>query len=201
MSDDNKGFDWGKLMMAVIIVIIAYMLFAISSAFGATVVTWEAPTQNTDNSPIPATGPGSLDGFKIYYNAQGATSGFMLDITDPAARTYSIPGLASGVWQFAMTAYNVEGVESARTPTVTTTVVGTSPLPPNPSFVTVETGVYNLVKKNNGFVMVFVGTVPLNTPCDPNQYVNGYNVVPFTSVNSWSGTTRPIVVLAKCSLR
>jgi hypothetical protein len=66
------------------------------------------------------------------------------------------------------------------------------------AFGTFETIVYNLVKRTNGFIFVAVGTVPLNTPCDLAQSVNGYNVVPVASV-TWSGTVRPVVVVARCT--
>ena len=199
MSD--RKFDSGKIVMVVIILIIAYFALAISDAFAEPTLTWVAPTQNVDNTPIPATGPGSLDGFKVYATPTGPfSSAQVYDITDQALRTVTLTGLAPGVWNFNMTAYNVEGGESAHTPNVTATVATVPKPPTGMSFSTYEVGVYNLVKKNNGFTMIYVGQVPLNTPCDPLQNVNGFNAVPVSAVTSWSGTVRPIVVLAKCSI-
>lgn len=164
-------------------------------------VTWVAPTKNVDGTTIPATGPGSLDGFKIYSTPTGPFSTSMVtDITDPAARAYTFTTLAPGVWSFSMSAYNVEGNESVRTPEILATVTTVPTPPPGMTFSTFEPGVYNLVKKANGFTMIYVGQVPLNTPCDPRQNVNGFNAVPVSAVTTWAGTVRPIVVLAKCSI-
>lgn len=198
---DGKGFDYGKLMMAAIIVIVAYFILAISDAFAEPTLNWIAPTHNVDGTVIPATGTGSLDGFKVYATPTGPFSTVQVyDITDQALRTVTLTGLSPGIWNFQMTAYNVAGNESERTPNIEATVT-TVPTPPSGmSFSTYEVGVYNLVKKANGFTMVYVGQVPLNTPCDPKQNVNGFNAVPVSAVTSWSGTVRPIVVLAKCSI-
>ena len=65
------------------------------------------------------------------------------------------------------------------------------------TLVTTEPQVYNVVKKDNGFVLIYVGTVPLNTPCDSNQTVNGKYVVPVSAV-TWAGTVKPVVVVGTC---
>lgn len=171
------------------------------TAYADPTLNWTAPTQNTDNTPIPATGPGSLDGFKIYSTPTGPFSTAMVtDITDQNARSATLTGLAPGVWNFTMTAYNVAGQESAQTPSVTATVTAVPNPPVGMTFSTFEPAVYNLVKKTNGFTLVYVGQVPLNTPCDPLTNVNGFNAVPVSAVTYWSGSVRPIVVLAKCSI-
>lgn len=196
MSDGK--FDFGKLMMAVIMVIMFFLILMVSNAYaGEANLTWVAPTQNTDGSAIPATGPGSLAGFKIYYKLSTATTETVVTVANPALRTYTITPLGNGTWNFQMTAYNTSGAESDRSGTASKTIVET-PLPPTPVFVTSATTVFNLVKKTNGFVLVAVGTVPLNTPCDRTQTVNGYYAVPISAV-TWSGTVKPIVVVAQCS--
>jgi hypothetical protein len=66
------------------------------------------------------------------------------------------------------------------------------------TFSTTTPDVYNVVKRDNGFVLVRVGTAPLNTLCDRTQTVNGYYAIPVSAV-TWSGTVKPIVVVAQCS--
>jgi len=192
MSGKRYGFD--KLIVAVI----AYFQLAVNDSFaGDATLTWQAPTQNTDGSTIPATGPGSLAGFKIYYKLSTATTETVITVANPAARTYTINSLSTGTWNFQMTAYNVENSESNRTPVLSKTI-SEPPLPPANTFVTTATVAYNVVKRTNGFVLVSVGSIPLNTPCDRTQSVNGYYAVPISAV-TWSGTVRPIVVVAQCS--
>lgn len=183
-----------QIGVAILLSLLSLPVFA-----GDADLAWLAPTQNTDGTAIPATGPTSLDGFKIYYRLAGTTTDTVIDVTDQAARTYKVTNLGPGTWNFRMTAYNVAGAESDFSGTAFKDVI-IAPLPPGTVFVTVEPAVYNLVKKTNGFVLIQVGTVPLNTNCDPNQSVNGYNVIPTTTV-TWSGTVKPIVVVAKCSVR
>jgi hypothetical protein len=83
------------------------------------VLTWTAPTQNVDNSPLT-----NLAGFNVY---QGATkvatlTGLIL--------TYTITGLAPGAYTFAVTAVTTTGVESASATigkTITAPPVATTP--------------------------------------------------------------------------
>lgn len=183
-------------MLKRIFTIAALSLLSFVSYAGDATLTWTAPTQNVDGSAIPATGPGSLAGFRIYYRPSTASTDTLIVVSNPLATTYTITGLVSGTWNFQMTAYNAENVESDKTNVVSKTILE-APLPPTPVFVTTATPVYNVVKKTNGFVMVVVGTVPLNTPCDRTQSVNGYYAVPISAV-TWTGV-KSIVVVAQCS--
>lgn len=180
-----------ELGVAILLSLLSLPVFA-----GEATLTWIAPTQNVDGTTIPATGPGSLAGFRIYYRPATSTTDTLIVVSDPLATTYKITGLVTGTWNFQMTAYNAENVESEKTGVASTTITE-APLPPASTFVTIATPVYNVVKKTNGFVMVVVGSVPLNTPCDRTQSVNGYHAVPISAV-TWTGV-KSIVVVAKCS--
>jgi hypothetical protein len=61
--------------------------------------------------------------------------------------------------------------------------------------------VFMALRQTDRLVMLPVGTVPGQTACDPNNGVVAagvsYYAVP-TSAVTWSGTTRPEVVFAKC---
>jgi hypothetical protein len=186
-------------------------------------VTWTAPTLNADNTPIPATGPLALAGFKLYYAKTLAGVDTVTPVTIAAnLRTYRITGQSNSTYYYKMSAFNVEGGEGPKTAVLTNTInrvsvtqtanVSISPPPPNPPgtvviaddqvppvFSTTYPTVYNIVKKANGFVLLPVGTVPLNTPCDVNTVINGYNAVPVSAV-TWSGSVKPIVVVAQCTV-
>ena len=161
---------------------------------GSATLTWTPPTQNEDGTAYTNYG-----GFKIYYGPPSAPLGYTIDLPDTTntLNTYVVDNLVYGDWHFAMTAYNSNGTESRLSNTAIKTV-GATPEPPDLTFVTIETIVYNVVKRDNGFALIAVGNVPLNTPCDISQSVNGKYAVPVASV-TWLGSVEPIVVVATCS--
>lgn len=111
-----------------------------------------------------------------------------------------------GVHQYSAT-QTYQGHESALGPTVTFTVAPPPPpiiVPAPPGAVTVTpvtvaTTVYMELQTPNGFGFLAVGTVPLGTPCDPNQRVNNFNVVPRELV-TWTGKIQRLAALAACSI-
>jgi hypothetical protein len=179
-----------RITAAVILSLLSFVAWA-----GEATLTWTPPTQNTDGTAYT-----NFGGFKIYYGTDATNLPSVVDIPDTTntKNTYTITGLAPTTWFFSMTAYNSAGGESDKSGVVSKTISSTVPLPPDPTFVTVETTVYNVVKRDNGFVFVAVATVPLNTPCDITQSVNGKFAVPVSAV-TWLGTVKPIVVVATCS--
>lgn len=188
----------GYFMLAVIALCLTFLLPNEAQAqepTGSTTLTWTPPTQNEDGTAYTDYG-----GFRIYYRIAGTTewnNTVELPDTTNTINNYVVENLAYGTYEFVMTAYNASNIESAFS-NMATKVVGTVPQPPELSFVTIETLVYNVVKRDNGFALIAVGNVPLNTPCDINQSVNGKYVVPVDSV-TWLGSVRPIVVVATCS--
>jgi hypothetical protein len=173
-------------------------LLSFAAWAGTATLTWVPPTKNTDGTDYTDYG-----GFKIYYQLRDATSGYVIDLPDNTntMTTYVVTNLVVGTWDFQMTAYNASNNESEKTGIVSKVVLAdTTPLPPGLAFTSIETYVYNVVKKTNGFVLVPVGTIPLNTPCDITYMVNGKFGVP-TSAVTWLGTVKPIVVVTSCSVR
>ncbi len=74
----------------------------------AATLSWTAPTQNTDGTPLT-----DLDGFKIKWGqTQGGPYTSEVDIADETATSAVVQPLASGNWFFVATAYNAIGVES-----------------------------------------------------------------------------------------
>jgi len=70
-------------------------------------LTWTAPTQNTDGTPLT-----DLAGFKVHYGATSGSYSVINDYPDPNQTTAVITPLTPGMWFFVATAYNAIGTES-----------------------------------------------------------------------------------------
>ncbi|MBZ0156183.1 MAG: fibronectin type III domain-containing protein, partial [Alphaproteobacteria bacterium] len=86
---------------------IPLLLLAAPDAFSASAaLSWDAPTTNTDGSPLT-----DLAGYKLYY---GTSSGsYSQTINVGTTSSYTVTGLLGGTYYFAVTAYDSEGNESA----------------------------------------------------------------------------------------
>jgi len=78
-------------------------------AQGSVLVTWEPPTENTDDSPLQ-----DLTGFNIYWGTDPAQDAGTVAVSGTGISAYRISGLAPGLYQFVTTAVNAQGVESDR---------------------------------------------------------------------------------------
>ncbi len=181
---------------------------SVTGSFGLTcygavevaVISWTAPTTNTDGSPLT-----NLASYKIYNSKDGVLFGVTVSVPAPAS-TYSWANLQSGVNYWKMTAVNSNGTESAFTPTVQKTLAVASavavPWPvtvqavPNPptSVTVVVTTAYNI---KNGKPNVFVGNVPLGTVCGNylgKKWGYDYYEVPSSKVTPPQLSTAPVAV-------
>jgi hypothetical protein len=80
-------------------------------ATGAMVVTWQAPLTNTDGTYL-----GDLSGYKLYYKKSDWSKPRVVEIADPAEQSFTLVGLAKGLYKVSMTAVNAARVESNPTP-------------------------------------------------------------------------------------
>ena len=144
---------------------------------GSALLTWDAPTQNCDGTPLT-----DLAGYEFTWGPSAKT--LPLDVL---AQTAS--GLLPGKWWFAVAAVNKAGVKS------NFAVAEKTILPED--FVTTSDVVYTLVKRTDKLILLPVGTVLLGTQCDPGVAVNGKYGVPRAAV-TWSGSVRPDVVVGDC---
>lgn len=169
---------------------------------GTASLTWTAPTQNTDGTDIPATGPLSLASSRVEWfqcaSAQSAWPASPSNATVPAPATaYTVTGLADGqLFCFRVRWANVAGTSSAYSN------VGTKQIPvttPNPPVLTVvQTTAYRMRQSVDGFEMVSLGTVPLGTECGTKS-VDGYYIVPRSAVTLTSRfDTKPLLTFARC---
>jgi len=75
---------------------------------GTATLTWVAPTQNTDGTPVT-----TLIGYHIYYGTTAGALTQSVAVSGAATTTYEVTGLASGTWYFAVAADAADGTESA----------------------------------------------------------------------------------------
>jgi hypothetical protein len=78
---------------------------------------WTPPTQNSDGSPIT-----NLAGYKIHYGTTSSEYSQTIALENAGLTRYVVDNLPSGTYYFAITAYNSQGVESALSGEVATTV-------------------------------------------------------------------------------
>jgi len=179
-----------------IVIGLALLFMSVQAHAGEATLTWVAPTQNTDGTPLT-----DLAGFKLYMGqVQGGPYPVSVDIADPTVLSFTVPNLTEGLtYYFVSTAYNSADPvqESAWSNEATKTI---PPLVPNPpTMLTVQNLlVWDVLKEDDHFKFLGVGTVPSGTACDPTETVNGRYVVPNDLVE-WFGNVQPPVVVADCS--
>ena len=71
-------------------------------------LTWEAPTQNVDDSLLS-----DLAGFRIVYGTSPSELTQTIDVPGPGSLSYTVDSLTSATWFFAVRAYTANGAESA----------------------------------------------------------------------------------------
>ena len=75
-------------------------------------VSWSPPTQNSDGSPLT-----NLAGYRVYFGTTATNLNSSVTLANPGLVRDVIENLTPATWYFAMTAYNTNGSESARTGT------------------------------------------------------------------------------------
>ncbi len=179
---------------------IALCVIASPANAGDAALTWTLATQNTDGSAIAASGPTSLAATRVEWGTcSGSDFGTATgqQIVATPATTYTITGLAAGVWCFRAYSRTVAGLESAPTNAVSKTILQAPPNPPG-NLTVAALVVYQFIGTDDAVALLPVGTVPAGTACDPAQSVNGRYAVPRAAV-TWYGNVKPRVVFAQCA--
>jgi hypothetical protein len=92
--------------------------FTLTVSQGGTVtLNWQAPTTNTDGSPLT-----NLAGYTIAYGANPNALTQSVTVDNPTTTVYSVQNLSSGTWYFAVSADTSDGTQSALSSVVSTTV-------------------------------------------------------------------------------
>jgi hypothetical protein len=75
---------------------------------GSATVSWVAPTENTDGSPLT-----DLAGYEIRYGRNPNALDYQVRIDTPGLTIYTIENLSPGTWYFAVLARNRQGIVSS----------------------------------------------------------------------------------------
>ena len=189
------------LTLAVILLVAPIMAFT-----GNARLTWQLPTANTDASAIPATGTLALASIRVeYFQCASATVTWpatptVLSVPVPAT-SYTVTGLPEGqTFCFRIFAVNNAGTLSAPSAVQTKLIPVTVPSPP--VLLTIETVAYSVTTDWPALTFKrskVVGTVALGVACaSPSVDGGAYRLIPRTAV-TWTGTSRPSYVVAKCA--
>ena len=76
---------------------------------GDAVLSWAAPTTNTNGTPVSA-----LAGYHLYYGNSASALSKSVAIIGATTTSYEITGLTAGTWYFAVAADAADGTESAK---------------------------------------------------------------------------------------
>lgn len=98
----------------------AHVTFSITvtqTAAGRATLSWEAPSQRTDGTPLT-----DLAGFRVYYGNSSGNLRYVIEVKDPGARSWVIENLTPATWYFAATAFDTSGAESDRSNTASKTI-------------------------------------------------------------------------------
>jgi hypothetical protein len=76
---------------------------------GTATITWVAPTENTDGTPIT-----DLSGFHIYYGTNPSELNMQASVPGGTSTSYVIAGLGQDTYYFAVVAYTSAGEESIK---------------------------------------------------------------------------------------
>ena len=86
----------------------AFTVTVSQSALGSVTLSWVAPTQNSDGSPLM-----DLAGYKIYFRNESGGYSDNIRIDNPGLTTYVVDQLTPATYYFAATAFNASGIESS----------------------------------------------------------------------------------------
>jgi hypothetical protein len=90
---------------------------SVGSASKAVTLFWEAPTSNTDGSPLT-----NLTGYRIYYGRNPGVLSQTVQISTVGLQTYVMDDLEPGTWYFTIVAVAANGVESSPSNITTKTI-------------------------------------------------------------------------------
>ena len=82
---------------------------AAATGSGTATVKWVAPTENSNGTALT-----NLAGYTVYYGTDASTlsQAQSVQVANPAALSYTVTGLTSGTWYFAVASYTTGGQAS-----------------------------------------------------------------------------------------
>jgi hypothetical protein len=85
----------------------AFAITVTAPASGSLVLSWDAPTLNTNGTPLT-----DLTGYVISYGTSASNLSQTVSISDPTTTSYTLQNLAAGTWYFAVSATASDGTTS-----------------------------------------------------------------------------------------
>jgi len=181
---------------------------------GSARVSWVAPTQNTNGTPLT-----NLAGFRVYYSTSNTSFSTSTLVNDTTSRSTTISALPAGTWYFMVRVLNSSQAESSNSnvatkavtgataaATVAITVSSTPPPPPPPpptsSLKVTDTWVYDVVVVSGTNTLgQLVGSIPKGRPCQSNYRVGtNYYRITNSDVTMAQVTPRSSALVAKCAI-
>jgi len=95
-------------------------LQVVAAASGAATLSWTAPTENADGSPLT-----DMDGYKVYYGTTAGVYPNSITISNPGITSYMVENLSSGTWYFVIAAFNQSGGQSGLSNVASSTIPST----------------------------------------------------------------------------
>jgi putative Ig domain-containing protein len=88
----------------------AFNVQVVATASGAATLSWNAPTTNSDGSPLV-----NLAGFKVYWGTTRGDYPNSTTVSNPTVTIHIVEQLTPATWYFAISALNAQGIESVLT--------------------------------------------------------------------------------------
>jgi len=85
----------------------AFSVTVSQTALGNVTLSWIAPTENSDGSPLI-----DLAGYKIFYGTSSRNYSHEIHINNPGTTTHVVDNLVPNTYFFAAKSFNASGVES-----------------------------------------------------------------------------------------
>jgi hypothetical protein len=89
----------------------------VGTATGSITVSWLAPAENSDGSPLT-----TLAGYKLYWGTAPGDYPNSVTVNHPGIMTYVIESLTPGTYYLVVTAFDADGIESEYSDVTTETV-------------------------------------------------------------------------------
>jgi len=86
---------------------VAFSIEVTQVSLGSATLSWTAPTENMDGTPLT-----DLAGYKLYYGTSEGNYTKTISVDNPGIVTYVVDNLPRDTYYFVATAYNNSGVES-----------------------------------------------------------------------------------------
>lgn len=80
---------------------------ATNNSTGSATLSWTAPTTNSNGTALT-----DLAGYHVHYGTNAGSLTKVIDISSTGTSSYTVTGLTTGTWYFAISAYTNTGLES-----------------------------------------------------------------------------------------